>query len=175
MAARRITASSVDWAEFAKKIPQAQKPAFAALKNKQDNYVRKIASLPESLPKIDFAIYKARVSAAMVEDFQKKYEALKVPYPKDTLTATIESQAVEQKAEYEKFVAQSKTRIQGINEELAKWNAMMPIEEMNCEEALTYVPHLNLVVNPDKPSLWPHDQDYDEWRKRIENMEENHH
>lgn len=63
MAARRITASSVDWAEFAKKIPQAQKPAFAALKNKQDNYVRKIASLPESLPKIDFAIYKARVSA----------------------------------------------------------------------------------------------------------------
>lgn len=111
----------------------------------------------------------------MVEDFQKKYEALKVPYPKDTLTATIESQAVEQKAEYEKFVAQSKTRIQGINEELAKWNAMMPIEEMNCEEALTYVPHLNLVVNPDKPSLWPHDQDYDEWRKRIENMEENHH
>ena len=46
----------------------------------------------------------------MVEDFHKKYESLQIPYPKDTLTSNIEQQAVEQKAVYEKFVVESKTR-----------------------------------------------------------------
>ena len=61
MASRRIAASTIDWAEFAKKIPLAQRPAFNALKNKQDGYVRTIAALPEKLPDIDFANYKAKI------------------------------------------------------------------------------------------------------------------
>ena len=64
MAARRVTATSVDWAKFAEKIPAAQKPAFNALKNKTDAHIRKVASLPESLPKIDFANYKAKIAVA---------------------------------------------------------------------------------------------------------------
>ena len=48
--------------------------------------------------------------SGMVEDFQKKYESLQIPYPKDTLTGSIANQAVEQKAAYEKFVVESKTR-----------------------------------------------------------------
>ena len=62
MAARRVAVSSLDWAEFANKIPAAQKPAFAALKNKQDGYVRAIAALPEELPKIDFSVYRDKVN-----------------------------------------------------------------------------------------------------------------
>ncbi len=46
----------------------------------------------------------------MVDDFQKRYESLQIPYPKDTLTASIEKQAVEQKAAYENFVTGSKSR-----------------------------------------------------------------
>ena len=46
-------------------------------------------------------------------------------------------------------------------QERAKWESMMPVEEMNMEEALAAVPHL--VVNPNKPSMWPHDTDYDEY------------
>jgi F-type H+-transporting ATPase subunit d len=46
----------------------------------------------------------------MVENFQKKYEGLQVPYPKDSVTAQIEKQAVESKAAYDKLVAESKTR-----------------------------------------------------------------
>lgn len=64
MAARRVTASSVDWAKFAEKISVAQKPAFNALKNKTDAHIRKVASLPESLPKIDFENYKAKIAVA---------------------------------------------------------------------------------------------------------------
>ena len=92
----------------------------------------------------------------MVEDFQKKYESLQIPYPKDTLTGSIANQAVEQKAAYEKFVVESKTRASVIATEMAKWEEMMPIEEMNLEEALEVVPHL--VID---------DQDLDEWKTYI--------
>merc|ERR1712039_750634 len=137
MAARRVTATTVDWAKFAEKIPAAQKPAFNALKNKTDAHIRKLASLPESLPKIDFADYKAKIAVAgMVDDFQKKYDALKIPYPQDSYTSAIDSEASSLKAAYTKFVEQSQTRIVGIKAEQAKWENMMPIEEMNLEEAI---------------------------------------
>ena len=49
---------------------------------------------PENPPKIDWAYYKARVPlAGMVDDFQKKYDGLQIPFPADTVTAQIEQQA----------------------------------------------------------------------------------
>ena len=48
-------------------------------------------SLPETAPKIDFAAYKARITVpGMVEEFQKQYEALKVPYPADTVSSKVD-------------------------------------------------------------------------------------
>merc|ERR1712066_120709 len=173
MAARRVTATSVDWAKFAEKIPAAQKPAFNALKNKTDAHIRKVASLPESLPKIDFANYKAKIAVAgMVDDFQKKYDALKIPYPQDTYTSSIESESGSLKAEYAKFVDESKSRIVGIQKDQAKWEALMPVEEMNLEEALDagltkYVVDVNQ-ANEDNMTFWPHDETYGEWKKRFE-------
>ena len=70
----------------------------------------------------------------MVDDFQKKYDALKIPYPQDTYTSSIDSEASSLKADYAKFVDESKKRIVGIQQEQAKWEAMMPVEEMNLEE-----------------------------------------
>lgn len=64
MAARRVANSAIDWAEFAKKIPEASKPAFNAFKNKQDGVVRRISVLPHQAPKIDFAQYKAKIAVA---------------------------------------------------------------------------------------------------------------
>ena len=48
---------------------------------------------------------------------------------------------------------------------MAKWEEMMPIEDMNLEEALEVVPHM--VIDPKKPNFWPHDQDFDEWKEYI--------
>merc|ERR1712241_345218 len=147
MAARRVTATTVDWA--------------------------KVASLPGSLPKIDFANYKAKIAVAgMVDDFQKKYDALKIPYPQDTYTSSIESEATSLKADYAKFVDESKTRIVGIQKDQAKWEAMMPVEEMNLEEALDagltkYVVDVNK-ENEEDMTFWPHDETYGEWKKRFE-------
>ena len=48
---------------------------------------------------------------------------------------------------------------------MAKWEEMMPIEQMNLEEALEVVPHL--VIDSKNPNFWPHDQDMDEWKEYI--------
>ena len=57
---------------------------------------------------------------AMVDDFEKKYKALDIPYPKDTAQAEIAAEEAKQKAAYDKFVAESKTRAEGMSAELAK-------------------------------------------------------
>jgi len=170
MAAKRVTTTAVNWAEFATKIPAANKAAFSALKNKQDGYLRAVNQLPEALPAIDFAGYKGRVSQAMVDDFEKKYKALDIPYPKDTAQGEIAAEEAKQKAAYDKFVAESKTRVEGMSAELAKWNAMMPIEDMNMEEAMVAVPHLVPEHRAGKVNFWPFDKDFDEWKKELEQI-----
>merc|ERR1712079_959978 len=98
MAAQRISASSVNWVEFARKIPAAQKASFQAFKQKSDGFVRAVNALPEAAPKIDFEAYRSRIAVpGMVDDFQKKYEALQIPYPKDNATAALDAQLVAKK------------------------------------------------------------------------------
>ena len=73
----------------------------------------------------------------------------------------IDAQAAEQKAAYEKFCVDSNTRIEGIKGELAKWEAMKPVEEMNLEEALDaglIGTTIRGIPHPDKPTFWPHDE-----------------
>ena len=60
----------------------------------------------------------------MVDDFEKKYKALEIPYPKDTAQAEIATEEAKQKAAYEKFVTESKTRAEGLGAELAKVTLM---------------------------------------------------
>merc|ERR1711936_51748 len=143
MAAQRISASSVNWVEFARKIPAAQKASFQAFKQKSDGFVRAVNSLPEAAPKIDFATYKSKIAVpGMVDEFQKKYEALQIPYPKDNASSALDSQLVAKKAEYEKFVAASEAKIAEIQTELDKWEKMRPFTEMTQEELARQAPHL---------------------------------
>lgn len=68
---------------------------------------------PENPPAIDWAAYKARVPVAgMVDEFQKQYTALKVPYPPDTASGQIDALEKEVKSDIEKFKVESNTRIE---------------------------------------------------------------
>ena len=112
----------------------------------------------------------------MVADFQKKYEALDVPYPKDTTAAAIAAEASEQKAAHEQFVSDSNARIESFKAELAKWEAMMPIEDMNLEEAMQAVPHLvpqMAHVTGTPQTFWPFDRPYDKELKQQRKDEYN--
>merc|ERR1712095_148888 len=143
MASRRVAATSVNWAEFSKKVPASQKPSFQELKQKVDTFQRAVTALPEKAPAIDFNAYKSKIAVAgMVDAFQKKQE-------------------------YQKFVAASKDKIAGINVEMAKWEAMIPIEDMTIEEFVVMVQRPSSDVymfhDGENPRFWPHDVDYYEW------------
>merc|ERR1711872_26336 len=169
MAAKRVSSTAINWAELAKKVPDGHRVAFQSLKMMQDGYLRSINSLPEKLPAIDWAAYKGRVAPAMVDDFQKKYEALQVPYPKDTTASAIAAEAGEVKAAHEQFVSESNARIASFTEELAKWEKMMPIEDMNLEEAMQAAPQLvpqMAGVTGKQPMFWPFEKEYDPEVKR---------
>lgn len=68
---------------------------------------------PEKAPAIDWAFYKSRVPiAGMVDDFQKQYGALSIPFPPDTMSSKVDAQEKEIKADIEKFKSESNVRIE---------------------------------------------------------------
>lgn len=74
-------------------------------------FSRVLANPPEP-PKINWALYKQTVPIpGMVDNFQKQYDALKVPYPADTQTAKVDAQWTEVKKSIEAFVAASNANI----------------------------------------------------------------
>merc|ERR1719347_253955 len=64
-----------------------------------EGHLRSVNALPAELPAIDFSAYSKVTVPGMVDNFQKKYGALTIPYPSDqgTLKA-IDDQAAEHKA-----------------------------------------------------------------------------
>ncbi|KAK3864725.1 hypothetical protein Pcinc_029609 [Petrolisthes cinctipes] len=158
MASKRIAASTVEWAAFAARVPQSQKAMFNAFKGKSDGYLRRVLTAPENLPKIDFNAYKARIAVpGMVEEFQKKYEAIEVPYPADTYSAQITEVQNATTAETQEFVKASEARIGKIKEELAQWENMIPFEQMTMEEFADQFPSETIDLN--NPTFWPHTPD----------------
>merc|ERR1712058_171187 len=160
--AARVTSSVVDFVVLGSKIPAAQKNSFAALRSKVEGHLRNVNSLPGALPAIDFAAYNKVTVPGMVDNFQKKYAALQIPYPSDNgAFKAIDERATEQKAAYNQFVVESNAAIEALKTEMATFEAMKPVEEMNIEEALDAGLIGNQITgmyNPDKPSFWPHDE-----------------
>ncbi|XP_050535018.1 ATP synthase subunit d, mitochondrial-like [Daktulosphaira vitifoliae] len=90
--ARRIAQSSVNWIAISKRVPEAKKAAYLAFKAKSDEYLRKMFALSSEASKIEWAKYKNAIPiAGLVENFEKQYNALKIPYPEDKYTAFIDS------------------------------------------------------------------------------------
>lgn len=72
----------------------------------------RVAANPENPPALDWNFYKKYVSVpGMVAEFQKQYEALKVPYPVDNYSSKVDEQERQVKAEVEKFKKESEQRI----------------------------------------------------------------
>ena len=79
----------------------------------------------------------------------------------------LDSQLASKKGEYTKYVADSKAKIADINLELDKWAKLRPITEMTAEECLKQLPEQKLVYDPQRKSYWPHEEDYEDWLKRV--------
>ncbi|NXD16051.1 ATP5H synthase, partial [Nothocercus nigrocapillus] len=155
MAARRAALKAIDWAAFSERVPPGQRAMFNALKTRSDALSARLASLPEKPPAIDWAYYKAAVAkAGMVDDFQKKFSALKVPEPVDTQTAKVDAQEKEAAKSTAEYVEASKARIARYEQELQKLRSMIPFEQMTFDDLHEVFPETRL--DKEKYPYWPH-------------------
>ncbi|XP_042688943.1 ATP synthase subunit d, mitochondrial [Centrocercus urophasianus] len=155
MAARRSAIKAIDWAAFAERVPANQRAMFNALKTRSDALSARLAALPEKPPAIDWAHYKTAVAkAGMVDEFQKKFSALKVPEPVDTQTAKIDAQEQEATKNIVEYVKASKARIAEYEQQLQKLRSMIPFEQMTYEDLHEAFPETRL--DREKYPYWPH-------------------
>lgn len=57
------------------------------------NLLSSLAAYPETPEPINWDYYRQKISKpGLVDNFQKQFEALKIPYPKDTATPVLEEQ-----------------------------------------------------------------------------------
>lgn len=122
---------------------------------------------PEAPPKIDWAAYKNTVPiAGMVDNFQKQYEALTIPYPTDTLSAQVDQQKAQVQKDIESFCNASKGRIADHEKALAHIASLLPFGQMTMEDYRDAFP--DLALDPiNKPTFWPHTEE-----ELLENQKE---
>ena len=158
MAAKRFVKSSIDWAAFAERVPARDKIKFQQFKAKVDNYTKNLMSLPEKPPTIDFATYRSRLpNVAMVNEFEKQYNSLKIPYPADKLTPLIDAQEKEAEVEIQSLKEITDLMCKCVDKEIQWLKNMMPFDQMSMDDYNDYFPD-----NPNNmykyPNFWPHDE-----------------
>merc|ERR1712076_224268 len=128
--------------------PKSQVDMLRAVKAKHEGVVNRVYTLPEALPKIDFAAYKARLpQPAMADRFEKAYSALEIPYPTD-------KENVEKDKEVVAFKSECSAKIAEAGEFLKALDSLPAYYEMTDEMYYYYFPEV--YPDPDKPRLAPY-------------------
>merc|ERR1712127_137975 len=143
MAARRVTKTSVDWAKMQSLLPAEQQGIYSALIAKNFAYTVKVAALPESLPKIDFAGYRKQlVNPSAIDALEKAYTGFEAAYPKDAqnqLNAVDQFERTES-ARLVEFLKSAEAAIKKLDAEKFKLNNIPPLENMTKELEVYYFP-----------------------------------
>lgn len=115
-----------------------------------------VTANPENAPKIDWDAYRKSVPiAGMVDAFQKQYEALKVPYPADSMSAQVDAQKQQAQKEIENFISASKNRIAEHESSIAHVKSLLPFNQMTMEDYRDAYP--DEALDPiNRPTFWPH-------------------
>ncbi|CAH2039218.1 unnamed protein product, partial [Iphiclides podalirius] len=155
--AKRIAQSSINWAALAERVPAEQKAHLTAFKVKSDGYLRRVLANPPEPPKINWNLYKQSVPIpGMVDNFQKQYDALKIPYPVDNVSAQIDAQWAQVKKTIEVFIQESNKNIVSYEKQIAEIKALLPYDQMTMEDYRDAYP--DEALDPiNRPTFWPHD------------------
>ncbi|XP_062886942.1 ATP synthase subunit d, mitochondrial [Mobula hypostoma] len=155
MSSRRVAMKAVDWLAFGERVPPNQRAMFNALKTRTDALTSRLTSLPEQPPALDWNYYrKMIIKPGMVDEFEKKYNALKIPEPVNTQTGKINAQEEEAKKSAEEYCQASKERISKYEQELASFKSMVPFDQMTIDDLNQAFPETKLDM--EKYPYWPH-------------------
>ena len=92
--------------------------------------------------------------AGLMDDSEKKFNALNVPIPEDRYTAQVDAEEKEDVKSCAEFLSLSKTRIQEYEKELEKMRNIIPFDQMTIENLNEVFPETKL--DKKKYPYWPH-------------------
>lgn len=117
--------------------------------------IYRVNSYPENPPAIDWEFYRKRIATSgMVNEFEKAYKAIKVPFPTETRMAEIDAQEKVVEQNIQTFIKESNERISNYQKQLDSLKAIIPFEEMTMEDFMDAFPQYS--INVDSPTFWPH-------------------
>ena len=90
----------------------------------------------------------------MVDDFEKKFNALKVPVPEDKYSALVDAEEKEDVKSCNEFLSLSKARIEQYEKELDKIKHIIPFDQKTIENVNEVFPETKL--DKKKYLYWPH-------------------
>ncbi|XP_075390468.1 ATP synthase peripheral stalk subunit d, mitochondrial-like isoform X1 [Tenrec ecaudatus] len=133
-------------------IPQNQKAVAKSLKSWNEVHTSRLAVFPEApphTPAIDWAYYKA----SLVDNFEMKFKALKIPVSEDKFTAVVDAEEkdVKTRAELESL---SKTTTEEYKKQLEKMRNIIPCDQMIINNLNEVFPETKL--DKTKYPCWPY-------------------
>lgn len=174
MASKRFVQSLVNWAEIFKRMPETEKTAYFAFKAKSDGYLRRLSALPVEVPKINWAAYRTKIDKpGLVDDFEKIYNNITIPFPQDKYTAIIDKNETETNKGIEEFKVEADAIINECETRVKQIEKLLPFDQMTYEDAAYIAPEYVLDME-NKPSFWPHqeiDYVFDEPEEENQNIQ----
>lgn len=156
MAARRVGQKVVDWVKLQQAVPAEVRGDFLAFRGKYESSKARMNAYPEQPQPIDWSFYKSNIAKpGFVEEFEKKFNSLEVPYPKDTASSRLAERQKEIEEQSQEAIKNSKAEAARLKQELHNLQSEKPYEEMTIDEYLADKPELREQIQKDTDNyIW---------------------
>ncbi|ELW71288.1 Poly [ADP-ribose] polymerase 16, partial [Tupaia chinensis] len=115
---------------------------------------KRVAALIENPPVINWTYYKTNLAkAGLVDDLEKKFNALKFPEPEGKYTVEVDAEEKEDVKSCAEFVSLSKAKIEEYQKQPEKMKSIISFDQMTTEDLNEVFPETAL---DKKYPYWPH-------------------